>query len=446
MQEIEDWNIAVLGLGVSGRSAANFLAARGAHVCAFDERGADAIDELASLDSRVDRSLGVPFPDLRNFDLVVPSPGIPPQRYRDRSNRVWGDIELAYRAIAAPIIAVTGTNGKSTTVSLIEAMLRAAGVRARAVGNLGEPALELVGEPLDFAVLEVSSFQLETTESFRPDVGVLLNISPDHLDRHGSFDAYVKAKEALFVNQRETDCAVFNLDDPIVADRTTTTRGRVFGFRSSGAVTRGAFLDSGAVVLCDPPQAPVRISLDGMRLSGRHNQENVIAAFAAVAAAGVDPVAASSALATFTGLSHRCEFVAEIDGVRYVDDSKATNPGAALRSVAGFAAKLIWIAGGRDKGLGFAELVDTAVGHVRVAVLIGEATEKLQAALAGRVEVATAKSIEDAVAQAAKLAREGDVVLLSPACASHDQFRNFEERGDRFKAAVVALQARGGAT
>ncbi len=445
MEEIENWKIGVLGLGVSGRSAANFLAARGAHVCAFDERSADAIDDLASLDPRIDRSLGVPFPDLGDFDLVVPSPGVPPQRYREGSTRVWGDIEIAYRAIAAPIIAVTGTNGKSTTVSLIEAMLRAAGARARAVGNLGSPALELVGEPLDFAVLEVSSFQLETTESFRPDVGVLLNLSPDHLDRHGSFEAYAKAKDRLFVNQRETDKAVFNFDDPIVAARTGTTRATVYGFRGSGAVTRGAFLDTGAVILCDPPAAPTRIALDGMRLPGRHNQENVIAAFAAVAAAGVDPVAASSALATFSGLAHRCEFVAEVDGVRYVNDSKATNPGAAIRSLAGFGEKLVWIAGGRDKGLGFAELVDTAAGRVRTALLIGEATGKLEAAMANRIDVAIAESIEDAVAQAAKLSRPGDVVLLSPACASHDQFRNFEERGERFKAAVTSLGERGGA-
>ncbi len=445
MEEIGNWKIGVLGLGVSGRSAANFLAARGARVCAFDERGADAIDDLASVDSRVDRALGVPFPNLDDFDLLVPSPGIPPHRYRSHTGRVWGDIELAYQAIAAPIIAVTGTNGKSTTVLLIEAMLRAAGARARAVGNLGSPALELVGEPLDFAILEVSSFQLETTESFRPDVGVLLNISPDHLDRHGSFEAYAKAKDRLFVNQRESDSAIFNLDDPIVAARTNTTRGRVFGFRGSGAVARGAFFDTGAVVLCDPPAAPLRIALDGMRLDGQHNRENVIAAFAAVAAAGVDPVAASSALPTFSGLAHRCEFVAEVDGVRYVNDSKATNPGAAMRSVTGFTEKVVWIAGGRDKGLGFSELVDAAVGRVRAALVIGEATEKLQVALANRVEVIAAESIEDAVARAAKIARPGDVVLLSPACASHDQFRNFEERGERFKAAVVSLSVRGAA-
>jgi UDP-N-acetylmuramoylalanine--D-glutamate ligase len=443
MEEVEDWKIGVLGLGVSGRSAANFLAARGAHVCAFDERGADAVDDLDSLDPRVDRTLGEPFPDLSDFDLLVPSPGIPPHRYRDRARRVWGDIELAYRAIAAPIIAVTGTNGKSTTVSLIEAMLLAAGVRARAVGNLGSPALGLVGEPLDFAILEVSSFQLETTETFRPDVGVLLNISPDHLDRHGSFEAYASAKDQLFVNQRETDSAIFNLDDPIAAARTKATRGRVFGFRSSGAVLRGAFLDTGAVVLCDPPAAPIRISLDGMRLDGHHNRENVIAAFAAILAAGVDPVAASSALATFAGLAHRCEFVAEVDGVRYVNDSKATNPGAAMRSVSGFSEQLVWIAGGRDKGLGFAELADAVVGRVRVAVLIGEATEKLHEALAQRVEVATAESIEDAVLHAAGVARPGDVVLLSPACASQDQFRNFEQRGERFKAAVASLSHTG---
>jgi len=442
MEEIADQKVLVLGLGATGRSAANFCIAHGASVVAADERAEDPSAGFENLDPRVERVFGQPFPDPRDFDLVVPSPGVPPERYRDRARRVWGDIELAYRSISAPIIAVTGTNGKSTTVCLLEAMLCAAGARARAAGNLGTPALELVGEPLDFAVLEISSFQLETVESFRPAVAVILNITPDHLDRHASFDDYASVKARILANQRSNDTAVLNLDDPTLAALAKTAKGRVFPFRTRGAVSPGAFLDAGTVVLCQEDAAPIRISLDAMRLTGLHNRENALAALAAVYAAGVDPVRAADALASFANLPHRSEFVAEVRGVRYIDDSKATNPGAAIRSLAGFAEDLIWIAGGRDKKLAFDELADVAAKRVRAAVLIGESAQQLEAALAGRVDVCTAASLEEAVQRAARLAQPGDVVLLSPACASQDQFRDFHERGERFRAAVGELRTR----
>jgi len=439
MEGIARQRVLVLGLGKTGRSAANFCSARGASVLAVDERAEDRSAGLEPLDPRVECSFGRPFPDPRDFDLVVPSPGVPPERYRDRARRVWGDLEIAYRSLSAPIIAVTGTNGKSTTVSLIEAMLVAAGARARAAGNLGTPALELVGEPLDFAVLEVSSFQLETVETFRPAVAVLLNITPDHLDRHASFDAYVAAKARLLANQRSTDRAVLNLDDPTLAALARTARASVFPFRTRGAITPGAFLDAGCAVLCEPDAAPIRISLDAMRLRGLHNLENVIAALAAVTAAGVDPVRAADALSSFAALPHRSELVGQVRGVRYIDDSKATNPGAAMRSLEGFSENLIWIAGGRDKKLAFDELAELAAKRVRAAVLIGESAKQLEAALAGRVSVRPAASIEEAVRLAAELAQPGDVVLLSPACASQDQFRDYHERGERFRAAVREL-------
>ena len=288
MEGIENQRVLVLGLGASGRSAANFCIARGASVLAVDERSEDLGTELEKLDPRVECIFGQPFPDAGDFDLVVPSPGVAPERYRSRARRVWGDIELAYRFISAPIIAVTGTNGKSTTVCLLEALLCAAGARARAAGNLGTPALELVGEPLDFAVLEISSFQLEAVETFRPAVAVLLNITPDHLDRHADFDAYASAKARILENQRSTDTAVLNFDDPTIAALAKTAKGRVFPFRTLGAVSPGAFLDAGTVVLCKEGAAPIRVSLDAMKLTGLHNRENVLAALAAVYAAGVD--------------------------------------------------------------------------------------------------------------------------------------------------------------
>lgn len=442
MEGIANQKVLVLGLGATGRSAANFCIARGASVLAADERGEDQVAGLDALEPRVERVFGEPFPDPRDFDLVVPSPGVAPERYRDRARRVWGDIELAHRSISAPIIAVTGTNGKSTTVRLLEELLCAAGARARAAGNLGTPALELVGEPLDFAVLEVSSFQLEAVETFRPAVAVILNITPDHLDRHGSFDAYASAKGRLLANQHGSDTAILNFDDPTVIALAEKTGGRVFPFRTQGAISPGAFLDAGSVVLCREGTAQTRISLDAMQLTGFHNRENVVAALAAVHAAGVDPVRAADALASFANLPHRSEFVAQVRGVRYINDSKATNPGATIRSLAEFSENVIWIAGGRDKNLAFGDLADVAVKRIRTAVLIGESANKIEAALAGRVDVCTAASLEEAVRRASQLAQPGDVVLLSPACASQDQFCNFEERGARFRAAVGELQSR----
>jgi UDP-N-acetylmuramoylalanine--D-glutamate ligase len=408
-------------------------------VVAADERPPQALDGLSDLDPGVERALGRAFPDPADFDLVVPSPGVPRERYADRARRVWGDVELLYRVLSVPILAVTGTNGKSTTTRLVEAMLRAAGLRARAAGNVGAPALGLVGEGLDWAVLEVSSFQLETTEEFRPRVAVILNLTPDHLDRHASFEAYRDAKARIFAQQEADDVAVLNFDDPAVRALADACRARVVPFRTTGALAHGAWLDADCVVLRDGDAPAVRLPLSGLRLAGLHNRENAVAALVAAAAAGADPAKAILALDDFVGLPHRAEEVGRARGALFVNDSKATNPDAAAQSLRSFPDAVIWIAGGRDKGLDFAELAAIAASRVRAAVLIGEAAGKLEDALAGRVDVHTAASIEEAVDCAADLAREGDVVLLSPGCASQDQFRDFEERGDRFRAAVGAL-------
>ena len=431
--------VLVLGLGVSGRSAARFCAQRGAQVLAADERPAAAIGGLETLPPEVERQLGAPFPDASGFDLVVPSPGVPRARWAKRARRAWGDLELCYRALDVPIVAITGTNGKSTTTLLVEALLRAAGLRTRAAGNLGTPALELVGEALDLAVLEVSSFQLEAVEAFRPRVAVVLNVTPDHLDRHGSFEGYLATKARLLVQQRPDDTAVLNFDDPAVRGLAEHTRARVLPFRTQGSLEHGAFYEAGCVVLAEPGGARERLSLSALRLPGVHNRENAVAALAAAVAAGAQARRAITAFGTFEGLPHRMQTVARTGGVEWVDDSKATNPGAALRSLRSYDTPLVWIAGGRDKGLDFGELAEAAQGRVRAAVLIGEAAGKLEAALAGRLPVHDAGSLERAVPLAARLAQPGDVVLLAPACASFDQFRDFEERGERFAAAVAAL-------
>jgi UDP-N-acetylmuramoylalanine--D-glutamate ligase len=302
-------------------------------VLAADERPAAEIKGLEALPGAVERQLGVPFPDPAGFELVVPSPGVPRERYARRAQRAWGDLELAFRALEVPILAVTGTNGKSTTTLLVEALLRAAGLRARAAGNLGAPALGLVGEPLDFAVLEVSSFQLEAVEEFRPRVAVVLNVTPDHLDRHGSFEGYLAAKARLLARQGPADTAVLNFDDPAVRGLAGQTRARVTPFRTQGSLEQGVFYQDGHAVFAGPGGARERLPLAGLLLPGLHNRENAIAALAAVAAAGVPARSALAGFEGFEGLPHRMQTVARRGGVEWVNDSKATNPGAALRSL-----------------------------------------------------------------------------------------------------------------
>ncbi len=438
MLDLAGQRVLVIGLGVSGRSAATFCADRGAQVLAVDERaGLDA----SGLRASVVVQLGGALPDPAAFDLVVPSPGVPYARYGARARRVWGDIELAYRALSVPVVAVTGTNGKSTCVRLIEAMLRAAGLRARAAGNVGEAALGLVGEPLDVAVLEVSSFQLEAVDAFRPKVAVLLNVTADHLDRHGSLDAYLDAKLRLFARQDASDFAVLNGDDPRVTGTAARLAANTLEFRLRGAVSRGACYDGEAIWL-RTNGAPKRLSLAGLPPLVGPLRANVLASLLAVAAFGVDPEKALGALLSFRPLAHRCEVVAERGGVRWLDDSKATNPGAVAAALSTLDAPVIWIAGGRDKGLDFGELARAPLAKVRRALLIGEAAAQIADALGTRVAHEQVGTLEAAVARARALAAPGDVVLLSPACASFDQFQSYAQRGERFRALANAEEPR----
>lgn len=430
--------VLVMGLGISGRSAARFCAGLGAEVVAADERRREDLGDLGDLGTAATVSAGVPFPDAAGFDLVVPSPGVPAERYRGRARRVWGDIELAWRALAVPIVAVTGTNGKSTTTRLVEALLRAAGLRAEAAGNIGSPALGLVGRPLDVAVLEVSSFQLETTEGFRPKVAVILNVTPDHLDRHGSFDGYVAAKARILSHLDAGDTAVLSADDPVTRAMGAGLRCRVRFFSQREVVGDGACLDAGAVLVRDRSQT-LRIPLADFPLPGAHNRENLLAALLAAQAAGADLRRASRALDSFEGLPHRTERVRTRAGVEWVNDSKGTNVGAAIRSLESFDSPIVWIAGGKDKHLDFRPLAPIVKERVRAAILIGEAAPKLAAALEGSVALHEAGDLDRAVAIADRIARPGDVVLLSPACASFDQFTSYEHRGERFRAAVGSL-------
>jgi UDP-N-acetylmuramoylalanine--D-glutamate ligase len=438
MLDLDGQDVLVLGAGISGRSAAAFCARLGARVVLADERE-DV--PAAEVPRGVELRFGKPFPDSAAFDLVVPSPGVPPERYCARARRVWGDIELASRALSVPIAAVTGTNGKSTTVRLLEAMLRAAGLRARAAGNVGDAALGLVGEALDVAVLEVSSFQLESVESFHPRVAVLLNVTPDHLDRHGDLAGYLAAKARIFANQTREDVAIVNAD-PALDALAASLPARVLRFTARGTVARGACWDGEAVCLRLDAE-PLRIPLEGLPRPSGPLRENLLAALLAAQALGAEPAKALGALASFRALPHRSEWVAERAGVRFVNDSKATNPGAAVAALALETSPVVWIAGGKDKGLDFAELAEARLRGVRVALLIGAAAPRIALALAGKVALESVGTLEAAVVRAAELAKPGDVVLLSPACASFDQFRSFEHRGERFRELVRALGTEG---
>ena len=444
--ELEGQNVLVLGLGLSGRSAARFCAERGAHVVAADERPGDAIAELSELDDRIELRLGQSFPDMSSFDLVVPSPGIPASRWQSSAQKAWGDIELCFRALRIPIIAVTGTNGKSTVVRLIESMARAAGLRARAAGNLGIPALDLVGAPLDVAILEVSSFQLESVDAFRPRVAILLNLSPDHFDRHHDLEGYLAAKTRIFARQGEGDFAILNDDDPPLrnvalpsgVERLTFHRGPMVGGRSGD----GAWMDGqNAIVRRNGSQRTV--NLEGSPLGFTDQSENVLAALLALSTFEIDLDAAAQALSTFKGLPHRREEIAEIRGVRYIDDSKATNVGAATHALESTAEPILWIVGGRHKGGDLSPLVQVAAKRVRRAFAIGEAAEAFATALEGVIPCERVGDLAKAIEAAASIARSGDVVLLAPACSSFDQFDSFGDRGLAFQTAVRALAQNG---
>jgi UDP-N-acetylmuramoylalanine--D-glutamate ligase len=448
MEDFAGSRVLVLGLGRTGRSASAFLARRGARVTGADEReaGVDPVGgDLPDLDAL--RALGVslrvaaPFPDPADFDLVVPSPGVPRERWAGRARRALGDVELAWRALPVPVVAVTGTNGKTTTAELLARLLVAAGLRAEAAGNIGRPALELVGRPLDAAVLEVSSFQMEAVEAFRPRVAVVLNLEPDHLDRHGSFEAYAEAKAQLFVRQGAGDTAIGNGDDRHAAGLVSRSRGRRWLFRTRGPVEAGAWWDGGQAVLRCGDET-VRVALDGLSdAPSAPPLDDLLAALLACRALGADVGKAALGLAGFVPPPHRRELVAQEGGVAWVNDSKATNPAAAMLALAALRGPALWIAGGRGKGVDLGPLADAAAARVRAAVLMGEAAGAIESALAGRIPVHRARDLEEAVAIAGGLARRGDTVLLSPACASFDQFRSYEERGTRFRAAVAAWVA-----
>lgn len=446
--------VLVVGLGRSGVAAARALAPAVTEVVACDEKPADELSaearELAS--TRVVLRPGDQTPALlAGMDLLVRSPGVPWEAplivaAREKGIEVVGELELAYRLLATErVVAVTGSNGKSTTTALLGEIFRGAGEDVVVAGNIGV-ALTAVGaeiRPTTTVVAEVSSFQLEDAVTFRPRVAVLLNLAPDHLDRHGSPAAYYRTKWRLFENQRPEDYAVLNADEESSANR-DELQAAVLLFGRGAAPGPGVWLAGDDVAYDVRMQKGTLLASRDIRLPGPHNLSNAMAAACAALAMDVSPPAIAEALVEFEGLPHRLEFVGEAGGVRYVNDSKATNVASALTALATFEGPIILIAGGKSKGGDFGALAAAARGKVRLAVLYGAARDELAAVFEGVVPLERVDTVGEAVAKAAASARRGDVVLLSPACTSWDQYRDFEERGDDFKRAVAELSREAG--
>ena len=456
--------VAVLGFARSGRALAEALLDRGVEVTVADDRPETAFAEIAQLRARgasfyfgregSDPLRGSdPGKALEGADWLAISPGVPPSHpaavlARRRRVPVLSEIEIAWRIAEAEArgrnrwVAVTGTNGKSTTTAWIAEILRNGPRPVALAGNIGAPLSGFLGDPTprDF-VCEVSSFQLEGIESFRPDVAVLTNVTPDHLDRYASFEEYAAAKERVFANQRDEDFAVVNADDPVA--RAVPTRARRVTFSRFAPAPGGTWLENGQIVSEARGSRRNVLAAERLALPGAHNLENALAAVATADCLGAPPAAIENALTGFRGLAHRTELVAEAGGVKWVDDSKGTNVDATVKSLEGRPAKsVLLILGGRDKHGDFGKLAAPVSRAARAVLTIGEAARTIEAALAGTASIDSCGTMERAVARAAELARPGDTVLLSPACASFDQYSNFEERGAHFAALARAATAR----
>ncbi len=449
--DLKGKKVMVLGLARTGRETARFLAGRGAEVRVSDRRSEveleSEIKALAGLPVRY--FLGGEEPEwLDGVDVLIPSPGVPQENplLREACRRgieIESEIELAYRFLRPPLVAITGTNGKSTTTALVGAMLEAGGQNIFVGGNIGAPLIgfarsersESRGDE-DWGVVEVSSFQLEWVKQFRPRIAALLNLTEDHLDRYPSFAAYCEAKERIFAAQDETDVAILNRDDPLVWKIRERIRSSVVSFGWT-PVDEGVYAAKDEIVWRGGDEE--NFSLARAKIQGVHNVENLMAAIAAAKAAGAPAAAIQSVIDHFAGLAHRLEFVREKNGVRYYDDSKGTNVGAVVKSLAGFSAPVLLLAGGVDKGGDYAPLKSEIRRTVKKLILFGAAKEKIRAALGDLTETVVVNDLAAAVRDADQSSRPGDVVLLSPACSSFDMFRDYTERGKRFKALVREL-------
>jgi UDP-N-acetylmuramoylalanine--D-glutamate ligase len=451
--ELNGKRVLVVGLGKSGVASALFLKSHGARVTVSDTKSGDELrNEIPVL---LDHGITVETGGhgdrtFRGQDLIVVSPGVPVDapplvQARALGEPVIGEIELAANFLPGPIVAITGSNGKTTTTSLTGEIMTAAGFPALVGGNIGTPAISLAerATPKVTIVLEISSFQLETIQTFRPRVAAVLNVTPDHLDRHRTFEAYVDAKARIFENQQQSDFAVLNADDLTCVAMGARTRAQVFWFSRQKEVQHGASVRDGNIVFRDNSGQSEIMQVSEIPLKGAHNLENVLAAVCAGALMGCAPEKIRQAVCDFKAVEHRLEFVATIGGVDYYNDSKATNVDATIKALESFPANIHLILGGKDKGSDYTVLNDLVRQRVKRVYTIGAAAAKIESQIVspqnGGPELVHAENLENAIRKASAVAQAGDVVLLAPACASFDQFKSYEHRGKAFKDIVRSL-------
>jgi UDP-N-acetylmuramoylalanine--D-glutamate ligase len=448
MMELKGKKVLVVGLGKSGLAAALFLRRRGAQVTVSDIRSAEALakDIPALLEEGINvEAGGHGLLTFRRQDLIVVSPGVPldtPElvQVRNFGLPIIGELELAARFLKGQTLAITGSNGKTTTTTLVGEILKSTGLPTLVAGNIGVPVISLIDDSTDdtWSVLEVSSFQLETTREFHPRIAVILNITPDHLDRHGSFENYALAKERIFAAQDESDLVVLNEDNPRAAASASRSKARVYWFSLEHPVPQGAWVDGGQILFRGSIDAPVEtvMPLNAIPLKGEHNVGNVLAAVCASRLAGATPQVIRQAVENFKAVEHRLEYVATINGVEFYNDSKATNVDATAKAIAAFPGGIHLILGGKDKNSDYTLLSDLLRARVKAVYTIGAAAEKIESHLRGVVSIHSCKTLDKAVATAAAAAHPGDIVLLAPACSSFDQFESYEHRGSIFKELV----------
>lgn len=438
----------VVGLGKSGVASALFMKSHGARVTVSDTKSGDELrNEIPVL---LDHGITVETGGhgdrtFRGQDLIVVSPGVPvdaPPLVQARSlgETVIGEIELAAQFLPGPIVAITGSNGKTTTTTLTGEILTASDIPTLVGGNIGTPAISLAerAKPDTVVVLEISSFQLETIQTFRPKIAVVLNVTPDHLDRHRTFEIYTDAKARIFENQQGSDFAVLNADDPTCVAMGARTRAQVFWFSRQKEVQQGAWVRDGNIVFRDSKGQREILQVSEIPLKGAHNLENVLAAVCTGMLMGCAPEKIRKAVRDFKAVEHRLEFVATIDGVDYYNDSKATNVDATIKALESFPANIHLILGGKDKGSDYTVLNDLIRQRVKRIYTIGAAAAKIESQVKG-AEVVHAETLENAIRKAHVAAQSGDIVLLAPACASFDQFKSYEHRGKLFKDIVRGL-------
>ena len=442
--------VLVVGLGKSGVASALFLKARGARVTVSDSKAEELLRE--EIPALLDQGIVVETGGhgertFREQDLIVVSPGVPVDapplvQARAHGETVIGEIELAARFLPGPLVAITGSNGKTTTTTLAGEIIAAGGFRALVGGNIGTPAISLAENATreSVTVLEVSSFQLETIQTFRPKVSVILNITPDHLDRHRTFEVYTDAKARIFENQTADDFVVLNQDDPTCAELAKRTGSRVFWFSRAKEVQQGAEARDGKIFFRDASGSREIMTVAEIPLKGLHNVENVLAAICVGALMGCAPDRIREAIRNFKAVEHRLEYVATVRGVDYFNDSKATNVDATIKALESFPSNIHIILGGKDKGSDYTVLKNLLHERVKRVYTIGAAAEKIEAQIKGAADVMHTETLENAIHQAAAVAQPGDVVLLAPACASFDQFKSYEHRGRVFKEVVCSLK------